>query len=167
LDVTVEEIKSLRERTGAGIMDCKRALEDSKGNIAKAEEILKEIGLAAAAKKSDRTTSEGLIESYIHSGNRIGALVELACETDFVARTSEMKELAHNLAMQVAAMSPVYISSEEREPQEERPAEEICLLQQTFIKDQSRKVEDVVQEVKAKVGENIRINRFARFALGD
>jgi elongation factor Ts len=167
LDVTVEEIKSLRERTGAGIMDCKRALEGSKGNIAKAEEILKEIGLAAAAKKSDRTTSEGLIQSYIHSGNRIGALVEVACETDFVARTTEMKELAHNLAMQVAAMSPVYISSADREPQEERPPEEVCLLQQTFIKDQSRKVEDIVQEVKAKVGENIRINRFSRFALGD
>lgn len=167
MEVSVELIKTLRQRTSAGIMDCKRALGEAEGDLEKAEEILKKAGLAAAAKKANRETREGLIEAYIHSGNRIGALIEMDCETDFVARTGEMKALAHDLAMQVAAMAPLYISEEDLDPQETRPPEEVCLLRQTFIKDPSRRVQEVVQEVMAKVGENIRVHRFARFALGE
>ncbi len=167
MEVSVELIKTLRQRTSAGIMDCKRALGEAEGDLEKAEGILKKAGLAAAAKKANRETREGLIEAYIHSGNRIGALVEIDCETDFVARTDEMKALAHDLAMQVAAMAPLYISEEDLDPQEPRPPEEVCLLRQTFIRDPSRRVQEVVQEVMAKVGENIRVHRFARFALGE
>jgi len=167
LEVSVDLVKSLRERTGAGIMDCKRALTQAGGNLDKAEEILKNAGLASAAKKASRATKDGLIESYIHSGNRIGALVEVACETDFVARTSEMKALSHNLAMQIAAMSPKYISQEDMDPSETRPADEVCLLRQTFIKDPSKRVQEIIQETIAKTGENIRVTRFTRFALGE
>jgi len=167
LEVSVDLIKALRERTGAGIMACKRALQEAAGDLDKAEGILKIAGLAAAAKKSGRETKEGLVESYIHSGNRIGALVEVGCETDFVARTPELKSLAHDLAMQVAAMAPLYVGDEDLNPDEPRPPEEVCLLKQTFIKDPSRRVQEVVQEAISKVGENIRVNRFARFAIGE
>ena len=167
MEVSVDLVKSLRERSGAGIMDCKRALEEAKGDLDKAEEILKTAGLAAVAKRVSRETREGIVEAYIHSGNRIGALIEVDCETDFVARTDEMKTLAHDLAMQVAAMAPICISEEDMDPNESRPTEEVCLLHQTFIKDPSRRVQEVVQEVMAKVGENIRVSRFARFALGE
>jgi elongation factor Ts len=167
LEVSVDLVKALRERTGAGIMDCKRALTQAGGNLEKAEEILKDAGLASAAKKASRATKDGLIESYIHSGNRIGALVEVACETDFVARTAEMKALSHNLAMQIAAMSPKYVSEEDMDPSETRPADEVCLLRQTFIKDPGKRVQEIIQETIAKTGENIRVTRFARFALGE
>ena len=167
MEVSVDLVKSLRERTGAGVMDCKRALQEAEGSLGKAEDILETNGLAAAAKKADRATGEGIIEAYIHSGSRIGAIVEVDCETDFVARTQEMKALAHDLAMQVAAMAPLYISEEDMSPEEARPPEEVCLLRQTFIKDPSRRIQDVVQEVIAKVGENIKVNRFSRFSLGE
>lgn len=167
MEVSVDLVKSLRERTGAGVMDCKRALQEAEGSLGKAEDILETNGLAAAAKKTDRATGEGIIEAYIHSGNRIGAIVEVDCETDFVARTQEMKVLAHDLAMQVAAMAPLYVSEEDMSPEEARPPEEVCLLRQTFIKDPSRRIQDVVQEVIAKVGENIKVNRFSRFSLGE
>ena len=164
--VTVESIKALRNKTGAGIMDSKRALEEAKGDVEKAQAILKEKGIALASKKASRETNEGLVESYIHSGGRVGALVELNCETDFVARTEDMKSLAHNVAMQIAAMSPKYVG-EDQVPQEEGPLEEICLLKQPFIRDSELTVQDVVNETIAKVGENVRIRRFSRFSLGE
>ena len=165
---TVDMIKDLREKTGAGVMDCKRALEGANGDLAKAEEILKEQGLASAAKKADRETGEGLVESYIHAGGRLGALVEVNCETDFVARTGEMKTLAHDLAMQVAAMpSTAYVNKDDIADDDDRPPEEVSLLEQPFIKDPSKTVRDMVQETIAKVGENIRVRRFSRFALGE
>jgi len=167
LQVSVDQIKTLRERTSAGVMDCKRALEESEGDLDRAEEVLKSAGLSAAARRSHREMNEGIVASYIHSGGRIGALVELNCETDFVARTAEMKGLTHDLAMQVAAMAPSYVSEADLPSDEERPAHEVCLLKQTFIKDPSRRVEEVVQEVVAKMGENVRIHRFMRFALGE
>jgi len=166
LVVTVESIKALRDKTGAGIMDSKRALEESQGDVEKAQAILKEKGIALASKKASRETNEGLVESYIHSGGRVGALVELNCETDFVARTEDMKSLAHNVAMQIAAMSPKYVG-EDQVPQEEGPLEEICLLKQPFIRDSELTVQDVVNETIAKVGENVRIRRFSRFSLGE
>ena len=169
--VTVDMIKSLREKTGAGIMDCKRALEEAKGDGEHAMELLRGKGLADAAKRAGKETREGIVEAYIHTGSRLGALVEVSCETDFVARTTELKELAHDLAMQVAAMpSTTYIDQAEAEEADEddsRPLEEISLLDQSFIKDPSRTVRDVVQDTVAKVGENVRVRRFARFALGE
>lgn len=167
MEVSTDQIKALRARTSVGIMDCKRALEESGGDLDKAENILKAAGLAAAVKRASRETKEGLIEAYIHPGARLGAIVELGCETDFVARTAEFKALAHDLAMQVAAMAPQYIRDEDLDENETRPPEEVCLLKQTFIKDPSRRVEELVQEAIGKVGENIRINRFSRFALGE
>ena len=149
-------------------MDCKKALEQSDGDGDKAEEALREQGLSNAAKKVGRETKEGLVEAYIHTGGRVGALVQLDCETDFVARTPEFKELAHNLAMQVAAMpSTSYISKDEIEGTEERPLEEISLLDQSYIKDPSRTVNDIVQDAVARVGENVKIRRISRFALGE
>ena len=148
-------------------MDVKRALEAVDGNIDKAEESLREKGIARAASKSDRSTAEGVVDSYIHAGSRIGAMVELNCETDFVARTPEFVALAHNIAMQVAAMAPAYVSREEMPEDEERKPEEVCLLDQAFIKDTSKTVADLVLEVRARVGENIRVSRFTRFGLGE
>ena len=166
--VTVDAIKALRDKTGAGVMDCKRALEEAKGDIEGAEALLREKGLADAAKRAGRETREGLVDAYIHAGSRLGALVEVDCETDFVARTGEMKELAHALAMQVAAMpSTSYVDRSEMPDDESRPPEEICLVDQSYIRDPSRTVADVIQEVVAKVGENVRVRRFARFALGE
>jgi elongation factor Ts len=167
LAVSTESIRELRERTGAGIMDVKRALEAADSDLAKAEFALREKGLAKAASKSDRATAEGVVDSYIHAGGRIGALVELNCETDFVARTPEFTELAHNLAMQVAAMAPAYVDREQMPADEERKAEEVCLLDQAFIKDTSKSVGDLVLAVRARVGENIRVSRFMRFGLGE
>ncbi len=167
MDVSVEAIKELRERTGAGIMDCKRALQESNGDLAKAEEILREQGIASAAKKASRATNQGLIESYIHSGGRIGAIVEVNCETDFVARTPDFKELAHDLAMQVAAMSPLYVDDSEIPDGDEVDPQQACIMQQAFIKDPSRTVQDLVNEAISKLGENVRVRRFARFSLGE
>ncbi len=166
--VTVDTIKALREKTGAGVMDCKRALEEAKGDLEGAEALLKDKGLADAAKRVGRETREGLVEAYIHAGGRLGALVEVDCETDFVARTAEMKKLAHALAMQVAAMpSTSYVDRSEMPEDETRSPEEICLVDQSYIRDPSRTVADVIQEMVVKVGENVRVRRFARFALGE
>ena len=165
--VSTEAIREVRDRTGAGIMDVKRALEAADGNLEKAEAALREKGIAKAATKTDRTTAEGVIDSYIHAGNRIGALVELNCETDFVGRTPEFVELAHNIAMQVAAMNPVYITREEIPDDEERKPEELCLMDQAFIKDTSKSIGDLVLEVRARVGENVKVSRFIRFGLGE
>jgi len=153
--------------TGAGIMDCKRALEEADGDLEDAQRILRQMGIASAAKKASRETNEGLVESYIHSGGRIGALVELNCETDFVARTDDMKDLAHDIAMQVAAMAPLYVDEGDIPDDEERNPQEVCLLQQAFIRDQSITIQDLLGEAIGKLGENIRVLRFARFALGE
>ncbi|MDA1036314.1 MAG: elongation factor Ts [Chloroflexi bacterium] len=165
--VSTEAIRKLRERTGAGIMDVKRALEAADGDIEKAEAGLREKGIAKAASKTDRATSEGVVDSYIHAGNRVGTLVELNCETDFVGRMPEFVELAHNIAMQVAAMNPVYITREEIPEGEDRKPEEICLMDQAFIKDTSKSIADMVLQVQARVGENVRVSRFIRFGLGE
>ena len=165
--VTVETIKALRDMTGAGIMDSKRALEEADGDVEAARKILREKGIASAAKKASRDTNEGLVESYIHSGGRVGAIVELNCETDFVARTGDMKSLAHDVAMQVAAMSPKYVDEGELPDDEEASPQEVCLLRQPFIRDNELTVQDVVNETIAKVGENVRVRRFSRFSLGE
>ncbi|MCE2464695.1 MAG: translation elongation factor Ts [Dehalococcoidia bacterium] len=168
LEISVEMIRDLRQKTGAGVMDCKKALEQADGNSDKAEDVLREQGLSSAAKKSGRETREGLVHAYIHTGGRVGALVQLDCETDFVARTPEFQELAHNLAMQIAAMpSTSYISKDDIEEEEKRPIEEISLLDQSYIKDPSRTVNDIVQDAIARVGENVKVRRFSRFALGE
>jgi elongation factor Ts len=148
-------------------MDCKSALEESDRDIAKAEEILRSKGIASAIKKSTRETNQGLVESYIHSGGRIGAIVEANCETDFVARTDDFKALAHNLAMQVAAMAPKYVDVSDIPDGDQENAEEVCLLQQPFIKDPSLSVQDLVREAAGKLGENVQVRRFTRFALGE
>ena len=160
-------IKALRQRTSAGIMDCKRALEEAEGDEQKATELLKKKGLAVASQKSGRETGEGLVEAYIHGGGRVGAMVELSCETDFVARTDELKGLAHDLAMQVAAMSPLYVARDDMDGDESRPPEVVCLLDQPYIKDSSRTVRDVVEQLVAQLRENIQVRRFSRFALGE
>jgi elongation factor Ts len=170
LEVSVEAIKELREQTGAGIMDCKRALSQANGDLKKAQEILREKGFAVAAKKASRATNEGIIDSYIHSGGRVAAMVEVNCETDFVARTPDFKELAHNLAMQVAAMSPIYVDVADVPPDmigESASPQEVCLMQQAYIKDPSKTIQDLVKEVVGKLGENIRVRRFARFSVGE
>ncbi len=165
MPASVEQIRALRDQTGAGIMDCKQALEDNDNDINKATEALRQKGFAQAARRANRDTTEGVIESYIHTGGRVGALVELGCETDFVARNEEFKQVAHDIAMQVAAMGPVYVSNDDIEDGDDRSASEVCLLQQTFIKDSSKVVSDIVQELAAKVGENVRVIRFSRLAL--
>ena len=167
MEVSVESIKELRERTGAGIMDCKRALQESNGDLAQAEELLRAQGIASAAKRASRATNQGVVESYIHSGGRIGALVEVNCETDFVARTDDFKGLAHVLAMQVAAMSPLYIDDDDIPDGEEVDPQQACMMQQAFIKDPSRTVQDLVNEMVGKLGENVRVRRFTRFSLGE
>lgn len=166
MEIATSDIKELREMCGAGIMDCRHALMEAGGDKQKAAEILKERGCAKAAKKAERVTAHGLIEAYVHTGGRIGAMVELNCETDFVARTEEFKQLAHDLAMQIAAMNPAYITSEEVPTGVEFEAETACLLSQPFIKDPTRSIKDLVVEVIAKTGENIRIGRFIRFEVG-
>jgi elongation factor Ts len=165
--VSVDSIKALREETGAGVMDCKRALEAADGDVARAQDILRQEGIASAVKKSSRATNDGVVESYIHSGGRIGVLVEVNCETDFVARTPEFRELAHNLAMQVAAMDPLHIDQSDLPEGVEVNPQEACLLQQAFIRDPSKTIDDLLKESVGKLGENIRVRRFTRFALGE
>ena len=165
--VSLEAIKDLREQTSAGVMDCKNALEEADGDIAKAVELLRQKGLSTAAKKASRETLEGVVDCYIHTGSRVGAIVEVNCETDFVARTPEFKELVHNLAMQVAAMAPRYVDDAAVPDEDTGDPEEALLMEQAFIKDPSRTIRDVVNDVTARVGENIRVRRFQRFALGE
>ena len=167
MEVTVELIRTLREKTGAGIMQCKEALEANKGDIEKAAEVLRVQGAAQVAKRASRDTNQGLIEAYVHTGGRVGAILELGCETDFVARTPEFKDLAHDLAMQVVAMDPIYLDKTEIQDEDSRPVAQVALLQQPFIKDNSSSVEEVVQELAAKLGENVQVLRFSRLALGE
>ena len=165
--VAVELVRALREQTGAGIMECKEALEANQGDLDKAAEALRLKGFEQVAKRASRATNQGLIESYVHTGGRVGAMVELGCETDFVARTAEFKELAHDIAMQVVAMAPEYLDESEIDERDTRPVAQVSLLQQPFIKDNASSVADMVQELAAKVGENVRVLRFIRLALGD
>jgi elongation factor Ts len=195
-DISAELVKELRERTGAGFMDCKRALTEADGDLDKATAILREKGLAAAAKKAGRDAREGLVSSYIHTGGRVGVLIEVNCETDFVARTDEFQKLVRDLAVQVAGLDPKYVDSDHIPPadlaakQAEFLADEatqkkpenirqqivegqlkkwfsqVCLLDQPF-RDEERTVRDLVTEKIATMGENIRVRRFARYALGE
>jgi len=165
LEITVTLVKELRERTGASIIECKKALIEAGANLEKAADILKQQGLALAEKKATRVTAEGVIEAYIHPGGRIGAMVEVNCETDFVARTAEFKELAHNLALQIAATAPQFLSPDEIPPNINSDPKVACLLLQPFIKDDNKTVQDIINDTIAKVGENIKIRRFARFEL--
>ena len=197
MQITPAMIKELRDKTGAGIMDCKEALTTSKGAIDEAIDVLRKKGLQAAAKRAARHTQEGVIGSYIHGGGRMGVLVEVNCETDFVARTEDFQDLVHDLAMQVAAANPLYLVREdvpvetvtkEQHIYEEqakasgRPAQavpkivegrlekyfqEVCLLEQPFVKDPSMTVQDLIKAKIAKTGENIIVRRFVRFQLGE
>jgi len=146
-----DDVKRLREETGAGVMDCKRALDDAKGNFEKAKGLIKERGLAKAKEKADRDAKEGLVEAYVHAGGRIGAMVELSSETDFVARNPDFKELAREIAMQVAAMDPKDVDQ---------------LLGQPYIRDASKTIGELVTTIAASTGENVRVKRFKRFELG-
>ena len=150
-------------------MDCHKALLEADGDTGKALDVLKEKGFLKAAKKADRATEQGLVEAYVHAGGRVGAMVELNCETDFVARTDEFKELAHNIAMQVTAMCPRFISEDEIPEGQEADIEATtaCLLKQPYIKDPCVTIGDIIIATIARVGENIRISRFARFELGN
>ncbi len=160
-------VKELRERTGAGVMECKRALVEAQGNLEKAVEILNRQGLARAEKKAGRVAQQGIIDAYIHAGGRIGAMVEVNCETDFVARTDDFRRLAHDVAMQIAATGPKYVSVAEVPPDDAERAGELALLAQPFIKDPKITVDDLIKQHVAKLGEAIRISRFARFEVGE
>ncbi|HEX28468.1 TPA: translation elongation factor Ts [Candidatus Poribacteria bacterium] len=196
MQVTAEMVKSLREKTGAGIMDCKKALQETNGDMEAAVEWLRRKGISTYDKRKHRAASEGVIASYIHAGSKIGVLLELNCETDFVARTDIFQQLAKDVAMQIAATDPKYISKEDVPPEvverekellreqalnEGRPERvidrivegrlekfftETCLLEQPFIKDDTKTVGELVKEVSAKVGENIVVRRFTRYVLG-
>ena len=166
MNIPTSRVKELRDQSGAGVMACRNALLEAEGDIEKAHQILKEQGILKAQKKAERATTQGVIEAYIHTGGRIGAMVEVNCETDFVARTDEFKELAHNLAMQVAAMPPQFLSTDEvSEENTDIELQAACLLLQPYIKDPDKTVQDLIVETIAKVGENIKVTRFARFEL--
>ncbi len=197
MEITADMVKTLRERSGAGIMECKTALAEAKGDSDQALQILRKRGLAGAAKRAGRTTSEGIVSSYIHPGGRVGVLLEVNCETDVVARTAEFQELVRNLAMHIAASQPRFVAREEvpesvlaseREiysaqaqslgrPEAALPKivegkvakffQESCLMEQPYVRDPNISVKDYLTGVVAKTGENIRVRRFARFALGE
>jgi elongation factor Ts len=196
-EVSANQVKELREKTGAGMMDCKKALAESGGDFEKAEELLRKKGLSAAAKKSARAATEGAVASYIHMGGKIGVLVEVNCETDFVARTEGFQALVKDIAMQIAAAAPQWVRREEVPPEvvakeleiakaqmrdQKKPEailekiaqgklekfyEQTCLLDQPFVKEDKKKIHEVVTDAIAKIGENIQIRRFVRFALGE
>jgi len=197
MEISMELIKVLRQRTGAGVVDCKVALNEGKGDIEKAIEYLRRKGLATAAKKAGRVASDGLVSSYIHAGGKIGVLVEVNCETDFVAKTEDFQTFVKNIAMQIAAANPQYVRREEipqdtltkerdiyraqalesKKPEKviekivegklERFFSEVCLLEQTYIKDGDVTIKEVLDALIGKIGENIQIRRFARFQLGE
>lgn len=196
-EITSEMVRMLREKTGVGMMDCKKALNESGGDMEKAIEILRKLGLAAAARRSGRTAAEGIVDSYIHLGGKIGVLLEVNCETDFVARNFEFQSFVKDISMQIAASNPQYISREDvpdgivehekeilksqtlAEGKPEKVADkivegrlekfysEVCLLDQPFIKDPKKTIKDLLGEFCAKIGENIVIRRFTRYQLGE
>jgi elongation factor Ts len=197
MEISAQLVKQLRERTGAGMMECKAALVEAKGDLAEAEVVLRKKGIASAAKKSSRTTKQGVIGTYIHPGSQLGVMIEVNCESDFVARTDDFQELVHDLAMQVAAADPQFVRKEEvtqaildkeREIQRARALaegkpekmvekiaegrmakyyEEVCLYEQPFIKENTTTIADVIKAKIAKLGENISVSRFVRFKVGD
>jgi elongation factor Ts len=164
--ITAAAVKELRELTGAGMLDCKTALEQAKGDLEKAKEILRQKGHAAAAKRAERATAEGLVHAYLHHDGRLGALVEVNCESDFVARTDDFRQLVQDIALQVAATNPHYLTAEEIPDGTEGDPKEICLLLQPFVRDESVAIQEMITEAISKTGENIRVRRFARFELG-
>lgn len=197
MEINAKLVKELREKSSAGMMDCKKALVESNGDIKKAEEILKEKGLAVASKKASRTAKEGIIDSYIHTGSKIGVMVEVNCETDFVARNEMFKNFVHDITLHITAAAPLYVSKEDV-PQEvldkekelyrkqalnegkpekiiyriaegklKKYYEENCLLEQLFVKDNDVKIGDLLKQHIAKMGENIVIKRFERYILGE
>jgi len=163
--IDTSKIKQLREETGAPVMDCKRALEESSGNLEQARQWLRGRGAAIAEKKAGRVASQGVVESYIHGGGRIGVIVEVNCETDFVARSDDFKRLVHDIAMQIAATDPKSIGNEETPPADV-PEDAIPLLKQPFIRDEKRTIQELVHEAIGKLNENIVVRRFSRFELG-
>ncbi len=197
MEISMELIKDLRQRTGAGVVDCKVALHEAQGDMDKAIEHLRRKGLATAAKKAGRIATDGLVSSYIHAGGKIGVLVEVNCETDFVAKTEDFLSFVKNMAMQIAAANPQYVRREEvpqslldkekeiyraqalesKKPEKvidkivegklERFYSEVCLLEQTYVKDGDMTIKDVLDALIAKIGENIQIRRFSRFQLGE
>jgi elongation factor Ts len=197
MEISAQLVKQLRERTGAGMMECKAALKESKGDLGEAEVVLRKKGIASASKKSARSTKQGVIASYIHPGAQLGVLIEVNCESDFVARTDDFQELVHDLAMQVAAADPQFIRKEEvtqaaldkekdiqrgRALAEGKPEkmvdkivegrmnkyyEEVCLYEQPFIKENTTSIADLIKAKIAKLGENITVSRFVRFKVGD
>jgi elongation factor Ts len=197
LDISAEKVKELREKTGSGIMDCKEALKVAGGNFDKAIEYLREKGMSAATKKSSRATKEGAVTSYIHMEGKVGVMVELNCETDFVAKTQDFRSLSKDIAMHIAAMNPLYVRAEDVPPNvieqekgiyrkqalaEGKPEkiferiiegklkkyyEDVCLMNQRFIKDQDMTIEKLIKNAIAKTGENIVVRRFARYQLGE
>jgi elongation factor Ts len=196
MEITAKMVKELREASGAGMMDCKKALKEVDGDMDKAADYLRKKGIASAAKKEGRATSQGLVGSYIHMGGKVGVLVEVACETDFVARTDDFQEFVHNVAMHIAAASPVAVSREEVDPaliekekeiyagqmqEQGKPAEmidkivegkvdkyysEICLLEQKYVKDPDMTVADYLKSIIGSLGENMAIKRFQRYQIG-
>ena len=165
MEIRLDQIKDLRERSGAGVMDCKRALEATNGDVEKAIAYLAEKGIASAEKKADRVTAQGLVDCYIHAG-RIGAIVEVNCETDFVARTPEFQSLVHEIAMQVVASNPLVIATSDLPEDAEGDPEQIVLLEQPYIRDPSKDVRQLINETIGRTGENIQVKRFSRFELG-
>ncbi len=166
MEISTTQLKELRDKSGAGIMECRTALLNNKGNFEKALETLKQQTIAKVEKRSQRTVKQGTVATYIHTGGRIGAMVELNCETDFVARTDVFKELAHNIVMQIAAQEPICISQDNMPKGNELPPEVVCLLLQPYIKTPELTIQSLINEAIAKTGENIKVNRFARFELG-
>jgi len=197
MGVDAKKVKNLRDKTGAGMMDCKKALVESSGDMEKAVDYLRKTGITKAEEKSARIAKEGLIYSYIHQGNRLGVLLDIGCETDFVAKTEGFKDIAHNISMQIAATNPIAIRREDVDPEltdreksiyheqaksSGKPEEIIdkivegklnkffqdnCLLEQTFIKDSEKNIQDLINEIIVTLGENISVNRFTRFAIGE
>ena len=166
MKIPTTAIKELRERSGAGVMECHNAILEVAGDMEKALELLKQRGCIKAQKKAERAAGEGVIEAYIHTGGKIGAMVEVNCETDFVARTKEFKELAHQLAMQITAMSPQCVAEEELPKDTDVEPQLACLLLQPYIRDPQKTIQDLITETIAKTGENIKVSRFARFEVG-
>jgi elongation factor Ts len=197
MEISAQLVKQLREKTGAGMMECKKALVETKGDLGEAEVHLRKQGIASASKKSTRTTKQGVIGSYIHAGSQIGVLIEVNCESDFVARTDDFQELVHDLAMQIAAADPQFVRREDVTPaalEKEREIararalaegkpekildkivegrlakyyEEVCLMEQPFIKENTTSIADLIKSKIAKLGENISVSRFVRFKVGD
>ena len=197
MDITAKMVKELREATNAGMMDCKKALKETDGDMEKAVDYLRKKGIASASKKEGRATSQGIVGSYIHMGGKVGVLLEVACETDFVARTDDFQDFVHNVAMHIAAASPVAVTREEVDPsliekekeiyaaqmqEQGKPAEmidkivegkvdkyysEICLLEQKYVKDPDMTVADYLKSIIGSLGENMQIKRFARFQIGN